>query len=82
MPEYFDRYIALAEDTTLLQALSTSLDELKKLPIEKLHALGNQLYAPNKWTIKDSGCLCCLVIQCLKFQMSVTIQFRVIQNQN
>ena len=31
MPEYFDRYIALAEDTTLLQALSTSLDELKKL---------------------------------------------------
>lgn len=53
MPEYFDRYIALADDTNLLQALSACLDELKNLPFEKLHALGNQLYAPNKWTIKD-----------------------------
>jgi len=53
MPKYFDRYIALADDTTLFQVLSISLDELKNLPIEKLHALGNQVYAPNKWTIKD-----------------------------
>lgn len=53
MPPYFDRYIALAEDTECIDALAISLKELKSAPIDKWQALGNLTYADGKWTIKD-----------------------------
>lgn len=53
MPPYFDRYINLAEDVTLLELLQISLQELEQAPIEKWKALGEQVYAPEKWTVKD-----------------------------
>jgi DinB superfamily len=53
MPEYFDRYINKCDDVELLDALQISIDELDNLPIEKWKALGNKIYAPGKWTVKD-----------------------------
>jgi len=53
MPDYFDRYINLAEDASVLEALQISLQELENAPIDKWEALGENVYAPNKWTIKD-----------------------------
>jgi len=53
MPEYFDRYINLADDATYLEVLQTSLDELENLPIANWEALGDRVYAPGKWTAKD-----------------------------
>lgn len=53
MPEYFDRYIALADDVDHLEALKNSLNELENLPIAKWKALGDRVYAPGKWTAKD-----------------------------
>jgi hypothetical protein len=53
MPEYFDRYINLTDDVTFMEALQISLAELENLPIEKWKALGEQVYAPGKWTTKD-----------------------------
>jgi hypothetical protein len=53
MPEYFDRYINLADDVELKEALDISAEELNNLPIEQWEAIGNKVYAPGKWTIKD-----------------------------
>lgn len=53
MPEYFDRYIALAEDVPVIEALQLSLRELENAPIEKWEALGNKAYEKGKWTVKD-----------------------------
>ncbi len=53
MPEYFDRYIHLADDVPVVEALKISLQELQNAPINKWLALGERVYAPNKWTIKD-----------------------------
>ena len=53
MPTYFDRYIHLTDDVTYLEALDISLKELEIAPIEKWKALGDRIYAPGKWTIKD-----------------------------
>jgi hypothetical protein len=53
MPEYFDRYIDLTDDLTYMEVLQLSLTELENLPIEKWKALGEQIYAPGKWTAKD-----------------------------
>ncbi|MGV3696533.1 DinB family protein [Flavobacterium sp.] len=53
MPEYFDRYINLTDDVTYMQALETSLEELRNAPFDKWNALGEKIYAPGKWTIKD-----------------------------
>ena len=53
MPEYFDRYIHKTDDVTYLEALEISLKELENLPIEKYNNIGNHVYAPGKWTIKD-----------------------------
>jgi len=53
MPDYFDRYINLAEDVSVVEALQISLQELENAPIDKWEALGEKVYAPNKWTIKD-----------------------------
>jgi hypothetical protein len=53
MPEYFERYINLTDDVTHIEALEMSLNELKNAPIDKWKALGEKIYAPEKWTIKD-----------------------------
>lgn len=53
MPEYFDRYINLADDVELKEALAISAEELTHLPLEGWKAIGDKVYAPGKWTIKD-----------------------------
>lgn len=53
MPAYFDRYINLADDVPLLQALQISLDEINQFPVDTWKALGSRVYAPGKWTVKD-----------------------------
>jgi hypothetical protein len=53
MPEYFDRYINLADDVPVTAALQISLMELEEAPIEKWKALGEKAYMEGKWTIKD-----------------------------
>lgn len=53
MPEYFDRYIALAEDVSVVASLQASLYELENAPLEKWKALGEKVYAVGKWTVKD-----------------------------
>jgi hypothetical protein len=53
LPEYFDRYINVVDDVSVIRALELSIDEIKNAPIEKWRALGQQVYAPGKWTIND-----------------------------
>jgi hypothetical protein len=54
MPEYFDRYIALADDhLSVIEALELSLQELNDAPLDKWQALGDKVYAEGKWTIRD-----------------------------
>lgn len=53
MPDYFDRYINLTDDVTYMEALQISLKELENAPIDKWRALGDKVYAPGKWTVKD-----------------------------
>jgi hypothetical protein len=53
MPQYFDRYINLVDDLSVIDALKLSLEELKLGPIQKWRLLGDKVYAPGKWTIKD-----------------------------
>jgi hypothetical protein len=53
MPEYFDRYINLTDDVELLTAIEQSMLELDNAPVDKWRALGDRVYAPGKWTIKD-----------------------------
>lgn len=52
MPQFFDRYINLAEDIDLIEALerhSTFSEE----EITAWKELGDYIYAPGKWTVKD-----------------------------
>ncbi len=53
MPEYFDRYIHKVDDVPLLQALEISMNEIENFPVSRFEALGNNVYAPDKWTVKD-----------------------------
>ncbi len=53
MPEYFDRYIDLAEDVSVVESLRVSLHELENAPLERWKALGDTVYAPGKWSVKD-----------------------------
>lgn len=53
LPTYFDRYINKCDDVGILEAIQISIDELVNAPIEKWKALGDKVYAPEKWTIKD-----------------------------
>lgn len=53
MPEYFDRYINLCDDVELSVALQTSINELDLLFAKKCEQLGDKIYAPGKWTVKD-----------------------------
>lgn len=53
MPAYFDKYILLADDIDMLEALQISLHELENIPLDLWKSLGNVVYAQGKWTIKD-----------------------------
>ena len=52
-PGYFDRYIDLVEDIELNEALAQSLQALENLDVATLEALGDRVYAPGKWTVRD-----------------------------
>ena len=53
LPVYFDRYINTCDDVDHLEALQISLKEIGEFPAEKFRALGDKVYAPGKWTIKE-----------------------------
>lgn len=53
MPEYFDRYINLCDDVSLKDALQTSINEVNAFPLKEWEKIGNKVYTPGKWTIKD-----------------------------
>ncbi len=54
MPEYFDRYIALADDhLSVIESLELSLDELNQAPLDTWRAIGDKVYEVGKWTIRD-----------------------------
>lgn len=53
MPQFFDRYIKLAPDIELIDALSAGASLEPLFPIQTLTELGDYRYAPGKWTAKD-----------------------------
>lgn len=53
MPVYFDKYINKCDDVELLEAIQMSIEELSYEFIEKCRTLGDKVYAPGKWTVKD-----------------------------
>lgn len=53
MPVFFDRYINLIEDIDILDGFKEHTPDNIYAEIDKLIALGDQVYARNKWTIKD-----------------------------
>lgn len=53
MPQFFDRYINLAEDVDLMDALAKTAHFDELIPISTLEALGDRRYAPGKWTVND-----------------------------
>jgi len=52
MPEFFDRYINQVDDIDILDALTSSLILLQKEK-DRFEQLGDLVYEPGKWTIKD-----------------------------
>ena len=52
-PGYFDTYINKVPDIGLTEALAESLADLHSLDIARLRSLGDQVYAPGKWTVRD-----------------------------
>lgn len=52
-PTYFDTYIKQVADLDLSEAFLQSIAAIDSLDIEKLHAIGDRVYAPGKWTLKD-----------------------------
>lgn len=53
MPDFFDKYINLLEDEDVISSLNDSLEVIENIDLEELEELGEKVYAPNKWTIKD-----------------------------
>ncbi|GAB3897698.1 DinB family protein [Spirosoma agri] len=53
MPQFFDRYINLAENIDIIDALTQTASYASLIPLETLDALGDRRYAPGKWTAKD-----------------------------
>lgn len=52
-PSYYDRYIDQVEDLDLSEAISRSTAALEALDLEKLRALGDRVYEPGKWTVRE-----------------------------
>lgn len=53
LPEYFDRYINLAPDVDIVNALEKTATVFSAEELEKVRALGASVYAPGKWSMKD-----------------------------
>ena len=53
MPKFFDRYINLVNEENLSDALQASLKTLENLDWGQLRELGDQVYAENKWTVRE-----------------------------
>lgn len=53
LPQFFDRYIHLAPDIDLVDALTQTASFGQLLPLETANTLGDRIYAPGKWTIRD-----------------------------
>lgn len=53
LPKFFDRYINLADNTLLLDALTQGASFEDLIPAATLEQLGDLRYAPGKWTVKD-----------------------------
>ncbi|QEC53233.1 DinB family protein [Anseongella ginsenosidimutans] len=51
-PGYFSRYINVAGDGELYEELDKSLRVLDELDIKALERVGDQVYAPGKWSLK------------------------------
>ena len=52
-PTYFDTYINQVDDIDLSEAFLQSIAMLDGLDLAKLQALGDRVYAPGKWTVRD-----------------------------
>lgn len=53
MPQYWDRYINLAPDVELSEGFTDSIRQLEQLDRTNLRRIGDQTYAPGKWSVKD-----------------------------
>lgn len=53
LPAYFDRYILMNDDVTVLESLQQSKHELQHAPVTVWQQLGDKIYAPGKWTVND-----------------------------
>ena len=53
LPQFFDRYIAYANDTDLLVQLEESVKTLQDLDLAPLEQLGDYVYEVGKWTVRD-----------------------------
>ena len=53
MPQYFDRYINLSDDIEVIDALAHYGTPYLQNERSELIKLGDRVYAPGKWTVKD-----------------------------
>ncbi len=53
-PNYYDTYMNKVADVHLMDALQQSLEQLNSIDMATLEALGDQVYAPGKWTVRDT----------------------------
>ncbi len=53
MPGFFDRYINLAPNIDVIEALTEGVSLESLLPAQTMTDLGDYRYAPGKWTAKD-----------------------------
>jgi len=53
MPQFFDRYINQVEDIDIVEALEKYSTIESLLDVKKLESLGDTVYAPGKWTVKE-----------------------------
>ncbi len=53
MPHFFDRYINVVPEENLIMALNSSLDKWMQTDWDKLTRIGDAVYSPGKWTIKE-----------------------------
>lgn len=53
-PSYYDVYIQQVDPSLhLSEAFQQATDMLETLDLAKLHALGDRVYAPGKWTLRE-----------------------------
>jgi len=53
LPEYYKQYIKLVTEDYLGVALRNSLTAIETIDINQFHKIGDTVYAPGKWTVKD-----------------------------